>query len=187
MKTKIRENLLNMRKALPHSEVLKKSAQIKNRLFASSWYQEAGTILFYVSYDNEVNTHEMIQESLVKGKNVMVPKTDSKKKTLVISRLLCWDDLCPGTYTILESKDDCVREVPITSIDLCIIPGVAFDHNGNRIGHGGGYYDRLLQAECHAHRIGLAFEFQVMKRIPIETHDIRVEKIITEERVIDCP
>jgi 5-formyltetrahydrofolate cyclo-ligase len=187
MKTKIRENLLRTRKALPHSNVLKKSEQIKNRLFATSWYQEACTILFYVSYDNEVNTHGMIQESLVKGKNVIVPKTDSKKKTLLISRLLCWDDLCPGTYAILEPKDDCVREVPITSIDLCIIPGVAFDSKGNRIGHGGGYYDRLLHTECHAHRIGLAFEFQVVKHIPSETHDIRVEKIITEKRIIDCP
>jgi 5-formyltetrahydrofolate cyclo-ligase len=186
MKKTLREQILSTRKALAHSEVLAKSIKIKRRLFASPWYQEARTILFYVSYDNEVNTHEMIQESLLKGKNVIVPKMNTPKKELLMSKLVCWEDLCPGEYSILEPKNDCVREVPLTSIDLCIIPGVAFDGEGNRIGHGGGYYDRLFQTKCVAHRIGLAFEFQIVNTIPAEKHDVKVEKIITEERVIDC-
>jgi 5-formyltetrahydrofolate cyclo-ligase len=186
MKKTLREQLLSRRKALAHAEVLAKSMKIKHRLFASPWYRDACTILFYVSYNNEVSTHEMIQESLINGKNVIVPKINTQNKALIISRLLCWDDLCPGVYSILEPKNDCVREVPVSSIDLCIIPGVVFDCKGNRIGHGGGYYDRLLQTKCHAHRIGLAFELQIVKSIPVERHDVKVETIITEERVIDC-
>jgi 5-formyltetrahydrofolate cyclo-ligase len=128
----------------------------------------------------------MIQESLDKGKTVMVPKIDTHNKTLLISVLSCWDDLCLGPHSILEPKDDCVREVPLSSIDLCIVPGIVFDSEGNRIGHGGGYYDRLLKKKCPAHRIGLAFELQVINRIPAEPHDEKVEMIITEERTIVC-
>jgi 5-formyltetrahydrofolate cyclo-ligase len=186
MKQTLRAQLLKKRKALSYAEVLAKSREITHRLFTSSWYQKACTILFYVSYNNEVHTHEMIQDSLRNGKNVIVPKTKPKNKDLTLSRLLCWDDLCPGAYSILEPKDDCIRETSISTIDLCIIPGVAFDYQGNRIGHGEGYYDRLFQTKCVAHRIGLAFEFQIVDHIQSEIHDVRVEKIITEDRVIDC-
>jgi 5-formyltetrahydrofolate cyclo-ligase len=186
MKKKLREQIHNQRKALTHSEVLEKSIQIKQRLFSTSWYHDAHTILFYVSFNNEVCTHDMIHESLKNEKNVFVPKTDTQKKTLLLSRLLKWDDLCQGNYSILEPKDDCTRVEPVSSIDLFIIPGVVFDCNGNRIGHGGGYYDRLLQTSSRAHLIGLAFELQIVESIPSEMHDIKVEKIITEKRIIDC-
>jgi 5-formyltetrahydrofolate cyclo-ligase len=186
MKRTLREQILNKRKALAYDDVLARSIKIKHRLFTTRWYQEACTILFYVSYDNEVNTHEMIQESLLRGKNIIVPKTDTRKKSLILSKVLCWDDLCSGEYSILEPKKDCVREVLLSSIDLCVMPGIAFDCNGNRVGHGGGYYDRLFQTKCVAHRIGLAFEFQIVPHIPVEKHDVKVEKILTEERVIDC-
>ncbi len=186
MKKQLREQIINRRKSLICSEVLKKSYLIQHRLFSTSWYQNAHCILFYVSYNNEVHTHDMIKESLRNGKKVIVPKIDIEKKTLILSKLACWEDLCPGTYSILEPKNNCVRDTPLSSIDLCIIPGVVFDSKGNRIGHGGGFYDRLFQSKCQCHRIGLAYEFQIVKTIPAEPHDIKVEKIITEERTIDC-
>ena len=186
MKKKLRQEISQMRRTLATSDILEKSYRIKHRLFASKWYQDAHTILFYISYNNEVHTHEMIQESLDKGKTVMVPKIDTRNKTLITSILSCWDDLCIGPHSILEPKDECEREVPVSSIDLCIIPGIVFDSEGNRIGHGGGYYDRLLKKECSAHRIGLAFELQVINRIPAEPYDKKVEMIITEERTILC-
>ncbi len=186
MKKQLREQIVKRRKSLTCPEVLKKSYLIQRRLFTTSWYQNASCILFYVSYNNEVNTHDMIKETIRKEKKVIVPKTDIEKRTLVLSKLESWDDLCPGSYSILEPMDHCLRHTALSSIDLCIIPGVVFDCEGNRIGHGGGYYDRLLQNKCHAHRIGLAYEFQIVKTIPSEPHDIKVEKIITEERTIDC-
>lgn len=186
MKKQLREQIINRRKSLIYSEVQHKSAMIQQRLFSTSWYKNASCILFYVSYNNEVNTHNMIKETLRRDKTVIVPKTDTEKKTLILSKLESWDDLCLGSYSILEPKDHCVRDTALSSIDLCIIPGVVFDCEGNRIGHGGGYYDRLFQNTCHAHRVGLAFEFQIVNTIPSEPHDIKVEKIITEERAIDC-
>lgn len=186
MKKTLREQFLMKRAALTRSEVLERSLQIKHRLFASSWYRNARTILYYVSYDNEVGTHDMIQESLMNGKNVIVPKTDTRKKSLILSKLLRWEDLHLGSYSILEPREECVREVPVSSIDLLIIPGVVFDCQGNRIGHGMGYYDRLLMNKHRAHSVGLAFELQIIDKIPTEKHDIKVEKIVTEERIITC-
>jgi 5-formyltetrahydrofolate cyclo-ligase len=128
----------------------------------------------------------MIQESLRKGKTVVVPKTDIKEKKLNLSTITCWDDLECGAYTIFEPKSERVKEVFLDSIDLLILPGVVFDEKGNRIGHGMGYYDRLLQNKFHGHVVGLAFELQMVDSIPAEKHDVRVKRIITEERIITC-
>ena len=186
MKKQLREQILQKRNTLTRKEVLEKSMKIQLHLMNFSWYREAQSILFYISYNNEVHTHEMIQESLKNGKHVVVPKTDCQRKELILSTLNCWGDLCSGSYSILEPRDDRMKKVPLTSIDLCIVPGVVFDTQGNRIGHGSGYYDRLFQMSSRAHRIGLAYELQIFPSIPVETHDIKVEKIITEKCIIDC-
>ena len=184
MKKTLREEFLKKRKELSDLEIQKKSKQIEHRLFSLPWYQNAKTILFYVSYDNEVNTHDMIKDSFTKGKTVIVPKTDSKEKTLCLSKLLSWDDLSPCAYSILEPRKECVHEVPVSSVELLIVPGIVFDLHGHRIGHGMGYYDRLLCEGTDAMKIGLAFELQLVEKIPAEQHDVSVDMIITEERII---
>jgi 5-formyltetrahydrofolate cyclo-ligase len=186
MKKLLREQILSKRKAMTHQDVLKKSLQIKHRLLASSDFMNAQTILFYVSYDNEVYTHEMIKESLGMGKHVVVPKTNARDGTLSLSRLTQWDDLESGAYSILEPKKECMHVVSAEVLDLIILPGVVFDCEGNRIGHGMGCYDRLLTKVHGCLRIGLAFELQIVDSIPSEKHDVRVDKIITEDRIISC-
>jgi 5-formyltetrahydrofolate cyclo-ligase len=186
MKKDIRCTILKKRGRMPLSEVLEKSKLIKEQVFHMKEFKKAKTILFYVSNDNEVCTHEMIKESLGMKKQVIVPKTDMNNRTIICSSLTRWDDLLSGAYNILEPRQECVNEVPPELIDLMFIPGVAFDCDGNRIGHGMGYYDRLLQKKMSAHRLGLAFELQIVESISIEKHDVKVEKIVTEERIITC-
>jgi 5-formyltetrahydrofolate cyclo-ligase len=186
MKKSLREQFLIKRKELSKSEVNKNSRLIQHRLFSSPGYRSAHKILFYVSFDNEVNTHDMIKDSLLNGKTVLIPKCDTRKKTLRVSQLGSWDDLCLGAYSILEPREDCFHDVPISSVELLIVPGVVFDLCGNRIGHGMGFYDRLLKNITQAHSIGLAFEYQIVKSIPAEEHDEKVEMIITEDRIIHC-
>jgi 5-formyltetrahydrofolate cyclo-ligase len=128
----------------------------------------------------------MIKESLRGGKTVLVPKADKQKKTLCLSKLQRWDDLSLGAYSILEPRDDCIRETPASSVELLIIPGIVFDQHGNRLGHGMGYYDRLLKKISQAHSIGLAFECQLIESLPAEEHDEKVEMIVTENRGIHC-
>ena len=183
MKEEVRKELIKLRKNLSKEELLEKSNKIKNRLFKINEFVQSTTILFYVSYDNEVYTHEMIKDSITNKKNVAVPVTDKKNKKLILSKLESWDDLSLGAYNILEPKKEKIKEISIDEIDLIIVPGVGFDESGHRIGHGKGYYDNLLK-NSKSPTIGLAFEFQVIKNIPSEKHDIPIDKIVTEERII---
>ena len=185
MKEAFRRELTKIRKNLSKNEVLENSSKIKEKLFTLEGFQQGKTILFYVSYDNEVYTYDMIKESMALGKKVIVPVSDKKYRKLILSKLENWDDLKPGAYGILEPVEYKIKEVSIEEIDLIIVPGVGFDERGNRIGHGKGYYDDLL-SKSKAPHIGLAFEFQIVKEIPVEEHDMPVDKIITEKRVIDC-
>jgi len=182
MKEKTRKKLLLQRKALSKTEILKKSSNIKEKLFGLKKYKDARTVLFYVSYNGEVFTHDMIKEAL-KDKKVVVPISNKEDYSLSLSELKNWDDLEISSYGILEPEKDCIKEVSIDEIDLIIVPGVAFDCKGNRMGHGKGYYDRLLE-NTKVKTVGLAFELQIVKNIPTDEHDKPVDLIITEERII---
>jgi 5-formyltetrahydrofolate cyclo-ligase len=184
MKDRLRKSIAKKRNALSTSEILEKSSRIKKRVFEMELFRDAQTILFYVSYGNEVYTHNMIKESIEMGKTVVVPKSVTKEYTLILSRLTNWNDLKVGAYTILEPKKESINEVDIGSIDLIIIPGVVFDESGNRIGHGKGYYDRLLNDSRNIPSVGLAFEFQIVENIKSEQHDEKIDIVITEDRII---
>lgn len=186
MKDKIRKELKEKREKLFEKEVLEKSNKIKKRLFEMNEFKNASTILFYISYNNEVYTHDMIKECISNKKNVIVPISDKENRRLILSELENWDDLELGSYDILEPRKDKIKEISIDKVDLIIVPGVGFDESGRRIGHGKGYYDNLLRNSKNALHIGLAFEFQIVKKIPTEAHDISVHKIVTEKRVLDC-
>ena len=186
MKNEIRKELLEKRKIMSKKEVLDKSKQIKKKLFDLDEFKNADTILFYVSYGNEVFTHEMIKECLKNNRNIVIPITIEEKKELVLSKLENWKDLVKGAYNILEPKEEKRNIVSIFEIDLVIVPGVGFDIHGCRIGHGEGYYDGLLKDSTNALHIGLSYENQIIDEVPIEGHDIPVDKVITEDRIINC-
>jgi len=183
MKEKTRKKLLLQRKALSKTEILKKSSNIKEKLFGLKKYKDAKTVLFYISYNGEVFTHDMIRQAL-KDKKVVVPISNKEDFSLSLSELKSWDDLEISSYDILEPKKDCVKEISIDEIDLIIVPGVGFDLKGNRLGHGKGYYDRLLE-KTKAKTVGLAFEFQIVENIPTDSNDVPVDIIVTEERIIE--
>lgn len=181
MKNILRKKLIDVRKKLSHREILGKSKKIERRLFSLKEFKNASTILFYISYDNEVYTHDMIKKCLHSRKNIVVPVADTKNEILILSKLENWDDLEKGSYGILEPET--VIRVPSDELDLIIVPGVGFDEKGNRLGHGKGYYDKLLQ-KTNTKTIGLAFECQMVEEIPIDQNDVPVDMIITEERII---
>jgi len=186
IKEKLRNDIFQIRKSLSDSELIDKNNKIKDIIYKMDLFKQASIILFYVSYRSEVNTHDMIKHCLSNGKKIIVPKVDLKKNKLLLSELSSWNHLEYGAYDILEPKLEYIKEVSIDSIDLMFIPGVVFDIFGNRIGHGKGYYDRLLRNPHQAISIGLAFEFQIVENIPAESHDIKVDKIVTENRILNC-
>ncbi len=185
MKDEIRKKLIEIRKKMPRAEVLEKSEKIKERLFETKEFKSSKTVLFYVSYGNEVFTHDMIKQSF-SNKKIIVPISDKKNRSLILSELKNWNELEPGSYGILEPKKEKLNIISPEKIELIIVPGVGFDSKGNRIGHGKGYYDNLLKNSKKAIHIGLAFEKQIVIKIPVEYHDIPLDKIITENKVIDC-
>ena len=184
MKSTIRASILAQRNAMPRSDITEKSKLIKTRLFSLNEYRRARVILFYVSYGSEVMTHEIIQACFASGKKVVVPCTDAKNGTLSISELRRWDDLGVGAYHIQEPRMECRCEVSLDTVDLIIVPGIAFDCAGHRLGHGMGYYDRLLSENVTTIKIALSFELQLVEKIPAEHHDVSVDMIITEKRTI---
>jgi 5-formyltetrahydrofolate cyclo-ligase len=182
MKEKLRKEIKEKRRKQTKEENRKKSKEIKEKLFGLKEFKEAETILFYISYDGEVFTHDMILESFYK-KNIIVPISNKEDSSLTLSHLKSWEELSIGSYGILEPRIEKIRKTNPDEIDLFIVPGVGFDESGNRLGHGKGYYDRLLKA-ANAPIVGLCFEFQIVDKIPTNKNDVPVDILITEKRII---
>lgn len=185
MKQKLKSEIFEKRKSLSKEEVNLRSEKIKERLYSLAEFKKSKNILTYISFKNEVDTINIIRGLLIKKeKNVLVPYVD-KDKLIQISRINSFDDLEPKTFGILEPKEDKIKNFDINELDLVIVPGIAFDKNGHRIGYGYGYYDRLLgKLGKNTTKIGLCYDFQLIDKIPEEKHDVPMDIVITEERVI---
>ncbi|MDP2278803.1 MAG: 5-formyltetrahydrofolate cyclo-ligase, partial [Nitrospirota bacterium] len=147
----------------------------------------AKTIFFYASFKSEADTIEMIKISLSHGKQVILPKVDKENKRLLLYEIKDINELVQGYMDILEPSVSEERLTGLADIDLIIIPGSAFDVSGSRLGYGAGFYDRLLaEIKNKIPIIAPAYEEQIMKNIPSEPHDVRVDKIVTDRRVIEC-
>lgn len=182
----LRQEILKKRDALAPRERSARSARILNRLIALSEYHGARSVFIYADFLSEVMTREIMVHALKNGKRVLASKTLVQEKRLVLTDILDpARDLVPGYMGIPEPRDGIVRDIPYAEIDLILTPCVGYDEKGNRLGYGGGYYDRLFQdMRQDTLKIGLAFEVQVVPEIPSEDHDVKIPIIVTEDRVI---
>jgi len=185
-KEEIRRDILKKRHSLSKDYIKNKSQQIFLKLAESVEYRNSRNIMFFIATRSEVQTEEMIKTSMEMGKNIFVPIILPECINLAPSKIFDFDtELEKGKKGILVPKKEYYRLFPPENIDLIIIPGVAFDLSGNRIGRGFGYYDNFLgKVRPSAKIIALAFEMQIVKRIPNDKNDIPVHKIITEKRTI---
>ncbi|MEZ6142918.1 MAG: 5-formyltetrahydrofolate cyclo-ligase [Zavarzinella sp.] len=151
-------------------------------------YQAAGTVMFYIDVRSEVRTRQALPAALASGKRIIVPWCNEAGE-LELFDLKSMDELAIGMYKILEPKAE-LRQLPEKQctpeeLDLVMVPGVAFDRRGGRMGHGKGYYDKLLQhARLETPLVALAFDCQLFPEIPTDDHDIFMDMIITESGVI---
>ncbi len=181
MKDKLRKQVLNKRFNLAPEQRRAASAEIEARLFGLPEFRAASTVMFYASFQSEVETHHMIRRALAEGKRVVLPRV--KGKELELLEIENFDrDMAPGAWGILEPEGG--KPAQLKDIGLIVLPGAAFDEQGNRIGYGAGYYDKLLPL-YRGRTAALAFELQLVSAVPAASHDIPVQKIITEKRVID--
>ena len=194
MKKQIRKHFIQRRDAIPPEKKRQKEAAIEKKLFTLNKFKKAGTILLYVSFRSEVNTMNYLEDVISLGKILVLPRVDPRHRTLRLFEVKSVEELSPGYMGILEPTIRKTGEVFLSDIDLVIIPGTGFDLTGSRIGYGGGYYDRLLSYESkqlvkikrHIPTIALAFEEQIGENIPAEPHDIKVDMIVTDKRLIRC-
>jgi 5-formyltetrahydrofolate cyclo-ligase len=184
-KKKLRSSVLALRDSMDMTEIAEKSRIIKERLLGLEEFLASRTVLFFLSFGKEVRTEEMVRESLALGKNVLVPKTDTQNHRLILSRLLDYDaDLAPGVWGIPEPRPEALRPVDAKEVDLVIVPGVAFDMEGNRLGYGGGYYDRLFPTLKKATPlVALAFACQLVATVPTEEFDRQIDCLLTEKNI----
>lgn len=162
-----------------------RSRQILSRAVARPEYQAAHTVMLYVSARSEVGTRSFVPEALASDKRVVVPYCLPDR--LQLFRLERFEELSPGTWGIPEPNEqvrNADREVDVGSIDFFFVPGIAFDRHGGRLGHGKAYFDRLLRhARPDATLAALAFECQLVERVPMAAHDVWMDLVITEQVV----
>ncbi len=182
-KSIIRHKMLDKRNTLSAMEILEKSNRVIENLSTMEDFARAKVVMPYISFGTEVNTHGLIR-SLIEDKKVLVPVVaDREGNKIILSELRNWKELSSGAYGILEPRKEFMRERDASKVDISIVPGITFDVHGNRIGYGGGYYDRLLM-KAGGIKVGIAYDFQVLDRIPSEGHDIEVDKIVTDKKII---
>jgi 5-formyltetrahydrofolate cyclo-ligase len=186
-KGRIRAELLKMRNGIAPSVRRRLSERIANALRRLDEFRTARRVMLYVAIKGEVETEGLIRECIGSGKTVSLPCCDPKSGRISAAIFRDFDrDLAPGCYGIPEPASEPRETVEAHEIDLVIVPGVGFDWTGVRLGWGKGYYDRFLAQAGRAMKIGLAFEAQVLPLIEPGDRDVTVDKIVTEERVIDC-
>ncbi len=178
----IRKKVLLKLKSQKEEDRRQKSLAIRKKLFNLTKFINAKKILLYVGKSYEVDTVPIIKETLKKGKRVFLPVTDIKGKRLIISEISDLEkDTEIGPYGIYQPNTKRKKDIDPQDLDLLILPGIAFDKRGNRLGHGAGYYDRFLKdIPYNIPRISLAFDFQMLDEdIPIFACDIPVTRVIT--------
>lgn len=187
LKNKIRKEMVEKRDGLSEEAVQEKSRSIKEKLFSLKRFRDAGLVMFYSSFKNEVATGAMISDAISLKKKIALPVT--LKKDSMIKPYMVNDparDCIPGVFGISEPNRDICKEADAGEIDMIVVPGLAFDRKGYRIGFGAGFYDRFIHSiEPHVFCAGLAYEIQVTDSVPKEEYDERMDVVITEENIYE--
>jgi len=186
----LRQKVLALRDALSAQEMIEKSASVIFRLTALPVLQSAGLVFTYVHFRSEVRTLQLIRLLLSTGKKVAVPSTVREESRLLAVQITDpRQQLEPGYCGIPEPLPHQVQKMVCSpaDIDVVLVPGSVFDPSGGRMGYGGGFYDRFLSKEApRATRIGLAYELQLVERVPLEEHDQCMDFLVTENHLYDC-
>jgi 5-formyltetrahydrofolate cyclo-ligase len=185
-KSEMRRNTVECIEKLHADDIVKKNIAIESRLFEFANFLEATIVLLYVDTPGEVASASIVKKCYDFGKMVILPRFDPETGGATLMKVDNVEtDLAPGPHGILEPDPDKCKVVPIECIDIAIIPGIAFDEKGCRLGTGEGYYDRLIpDLPVTTRKVALTMEEQMVAQVPMESHDKHVDIIITDERII---
>ena len=184
-KLALRRQILERRDVLPAEARGVASAAIAAKIAALPQFTSARTVLLTIAFRSEWSTAALLHAALAATKTVVVPRVDVQARMLELHSITDPErDVVAGPMGIPEPRLDQPR-VTRDAIEFVLVPGVAFDLAGHRLGYGGGYYDRLLpMLPPHAARVAGAFEIQIVDRVPAAPHDVAVDAIVTESRIV---
>jgi 5-formyltetrahydrofolate cyclo-ligase len=185
-KQEIRDEIVHKISELGQSPLAAKTKAVEERLFEFANYLEARIALLYTPALAEVDTREIIKRSYLYNKIVVLPAYDPETKKMTLRKVDDPEkDLIQGPRGNMEPNPERCKTVPLDCLDIAIIPGLAMDEKGGRIGLGNGYYDRLIpDLPITTRKVGLVFEDQIISMVPMETHDKYVDIVVTDERII---
>jgi 5-formyltetrahydrofolate cyclo-ligase len=179
-KNAIRKRILKCRDALSPAAVLSWSAEVTARFLSADAYADATTLALYCAIRSEVRTAEIFTAAQQAGKRLLYPRTVGSSLEFVVVENL--QMLVAGRFGIHEPLSGAI--LPLEEIDLMVLPGVAFDQKGIRLGYGLGCYDRVLAPPTRPTLVGLAYDFQIVPSLPQEEHDIPVDFVVTEGKIL---
>lgn len=173
-KHQLRQSIRQQKRAMTEEEILRRSAKLGELFAASEAYQNAKTIYGYLPYNQEVRTVPMLERALREGKRVAVPKVYGEEM-----KFIYLDDLNQVTKGYAGIPEP-IADGPVADDEtaLVLMPGLAFDPQGHRIGYGGGFYDKFLAAEPNHPTLALCYEFQMLPELHTEEHDIPVDTVL---------
>ncbi len=181
-KKSLRLEMLQRRSALSPREWTLLSRLVQQRFLASELFLSSGVLALYAPVRHEVDTAEVMGEALAAGKKILFPVVAAGE--LLFREITNRSDLVTGAFGIAEPGPGCPQRLP-EEVDCFVVPGVAFDKSGRRIGYGKGYYDRTLHAlEGMGRLVGFGFDFQLVEEIAGEPHDVALDLIITEGQIL---
>ena len=174
-KKELREYIRKAKRQYTSEELAEQSAVVMERLFANSMVANASIVLMYYSLPDEVNTHFAVDRLVCEGKRVLLPRviSDNKMEIRVYSSA---EDLQKGQFDIMEPTGKLFTRY--ADIDVCVIPGMAFDSAKHRLGRGKGYYDRFLSNVPNIYKIGVCFDFQKVDNVPSDDFDIPMDEVL---------
>ncbi|MEL1134710.1 5-formyltetrahydrofolate cyclo-ligase [Desulfitobacterium sp. THU1] len=180
-KSLLREKVLSLRATLTQEERAEYSQRIRGYVTRTPEFLEASTIMLFLNFRDEFETTELAQQVLDSGKRLVLPRC-APKSVLMLSQIEDLEkDIEPGMWGIREPKKEGLIRVHPEEIDCILVPGAAFDMQGNRLGYGGGYYDRFFErVRDKTPKIALAFHCQIVDSIPVEVYDKKIDALITE-------
>lgn len=183
-KKETREKMRRLREGMAKDDVKGKSSLIFSNLLTLPAFFRADVVHTYISSkNNEADTHTLIRWLLKEKKRVIVPLSDKKTATMRHSEIISLSELAVSSLGILEPKIE--RPFKIADVDVVIVPAVAVDRSGNRLGFGAGFYDRFLH-DVQLPTIALAYDFQLMPAVQTEQFDVPVNYVVTDQEIIKC-
>ena len=176
-KKALRRMIGEKKRSLTESEIEARSCVLAEKLFLTQEYRQSQSLYAYLSFNQEVRTGPIIRRAWSDGKRVAVPKVMGSE--MVFIWLSSFDELAPqGAFGILEPIED--GPVADDETALMLMPGLAFDYEGHRVGYGGGYYDRFLAREPLHPKVALCYGFQLLNYLEADAHDVPVDRFITD-------